>query len=288
MRRGSGSNSVALVEQRLVLLAEVPADAPATDGDVPPPVGRAQFTQVDVAGDTPPLQQHVRRAVVTVADDEILVVGRGGLQLGQSLGRGRQVGVALVELLRVDVAGRHPAAHVVQGTLEIEAERAPLLAHRIVEAPQAPAECPDQRGQVVAPHGSGGVEPGQCLGHQHRRRAQILQRHHPGHGQVGDGPDHPLGLGAQCRVGRGGVDLGEAHGATGAGEAPGGHGRPQPVGELGRPSRRDIGQFGRRGGRSLGGGGGGGHPSRVRRPAPRATVSATSGRTETWCASAVT
>ncbi|HXN61526.1 MAG TPA: hypothetical protein VN886_13845 [Acidimicrobiales bacterium] len=86
-----------------------------------------------------------------------------------------------MESAGVDLAGGHAAPHVVQGTLEIEAERAPLLAHRIVEAAQAPAEGPDQRGQVVAPHGLGGVEAGQGLGQQHRRRAQLLQGHHPGH-----------------------------------------------------------------------------------------------------------
>jgi len=101
--------------------------------------------------------------------------------------------------------------------------------------------CCDVRAPVVvAPHGVGGVVPGQGLGQQHRRRAQLLQGHNPGHRQVGDGPDHPLGLGPQGRGGGAGVDLGEAHGAPGAGEAPGGRSRPRPVGRLGRPARRDL------------------------------------------------
>ena len=55
--------------------AEVPRNAPCRHGQIPPSIGDAQLTQIDVADYSPIAEKNVRQAVVAVAHDERLEIG---------------------------------------------------------------------------------------------------------------------------------------------------------------------------------------------------------------------
>ena len=247
MRSGSGLDAVALVEQRLELLPEVPADAPGPDGDVPPAVGRTQLAQVDVAGDPAALEQHVGRAEVAVAHDEVLVgrsrspPARPGLPPGSD-GRAR----------RGSRRRRMSFVRTRSSTCASARARSKRKGHHSSPTASWNLRSPRPRARTSAGRSSrhsGWVAswPGQRLGQQDGGVPELLQRDDHRDREVGSGPDHALGLAAQGGVAgtAAGGDLGEAHRAVGPGEAPRGQVRDEPVGQCRLPARGDLVELGR-------------------------------------------
>jgi hypothetical protein len=68
VRVGATRGEAGLLEPR----SKVPANAPARDSQVPPPIGDAELAEVDITDHPAPVDEDVRRAVVAVTDYEVL------------------------------------------------------------------------------------------------------------------------------------------------------------------------------------------------------------------------
>ena len=222
MRSGSGVDAVALVEERLELAPRSSSTCSTrrrprpTSGRRRPSSPRSTYPVTRAVA-----EQHVGRAVVAVADDQILV--RRARSPRARPGRRPGSGGACSSW---KPAGSMSSAATRRRTWSSARPMSKRNGHHSSPTASWKARSPrpsarDERAQVVTPDRVGGVAPGQRLGQQDRRRRLLLQRDHVGDRQVGRGPDHPLGLGAQCGVAAAGVDLGEAHRPSGPVEPPG-------------------------------------------------------------------
>ena len=165
------------------LVAEVPPGAPGPHGDVPPAVGHAELPEVHVAAYDAVDQEHdVGRAVVAVADDEVLVEGSAVLEPLEG-GGGCQVGVLAVEATWVDVVGGDaPEAHVLEGTRE-RRRRRDTMRHRgrIVKGAQPVSQGARRaRAGRVATGGRCRRRPDECVGHEHGRGPPAPRASPPG------------------------------------------------------------------------------------------------------------
>ena len=111
--RRVGRDAVALVERPSNRSPKFQQVLQPSGGHVPPAVGHPQLAEVDVARHLPVAQQHIGRAVVAVAHDEVLVGGGARHELGQGLA-GLRWRCSSWKPTGIDVIGSDPARHVVQ------------------------------------------------------------------------------------------------------------------------------------------------------------------------------